>query len=155
MCRFCEQAAFGQEQPYDPQLGWGGFVPGANMAPDLILHGGPILTMTDALPEAQALAIRQGVIQAVGRADEVLSRRGRATRVIALEGRAVVPGFIGTGLRLPARRDRASLDRWIEGRARAGFTTVDVLTLGQDWREFDGLMQVIDKRHRLRLRGLR
>ena len=153
MCRFCDQTSFGQEDAYDPQLGRGGFVPGANMAPDLILTGGTILTMDEARPEAEAIAVRQGVIQAVGRSAEILARRGRASRVMALEGRALVPGFIGTGLRLPVEGDRASLDRWIEGRARAGFTTVDVTDLGQGWGAFDRLSRLIDRRHRLRLRG--
>ena len=151
MCRFCDQVSF--DEVYDPQLGRGGFVPGANMAPDLILTGGTILTMDAARPEAEAVAIRQGVIQAVGSAGEVLARRGRSTRIMPLDGRALVPGFIGSGLRLPVQRDRASLDAWIEGRARAGFTTVDVTTLGAGWGEFDDLSRLIDRRHRLRLRG--
>ncbi len=151
MCRFCDQVSI--DEVYDPQLGRGGFVPGANMAPDLILTGGTILTMDEARPEAEAIAIRQGVIQAVGREADVLSKRGRATRIIALAGKALVPGFIGSGMRLPAKRDRTSLDRWIEGRARAGFTTVDVTNIGQGWSDFDGLSRLIDRRHRLRLRG--
>lgn len=153
MCRFCEQVALGHEEPYDPQLGRGGFVPGANMPPDLILCDGPVITMDDAQPDATAVAIRQGVIQIVGRSDDVLARKGRGTRVVRLEGRAVLPGFIGTGQRLPEQRDAASLDRWIEGRARAGFTTVDVSSLGRDWNEYAGLSRQIDRRHRLRLRG--
>jgi N-acyl-D-aspartate/D-glutamate deacylase len=153
MCRFCEQVAFGHDEAYDPQLGRGGFMPGANLPPDLILCDGPVITMNEAMPEATAVAIRQGVIQSVGRSDEVLARTGRATRIVRLEGRAVLPGFIGTAQRLPERRDRASLDAWIEGRARAGFTTVDVTSLGRNWAEYEGLSHLIDRRHRLRLRG--
>lgn len=153
MCRFCEQVAFGHEEPYDPQLGRGGFVPGANMPPDLILCNGPVITMDETQPEVTAIAIRQGVIQTAGRTEDVLARKGRGTRVVRLEGRAVLPGFIGTGLRLPDQRDVASLDRWIERQARAGYTTVDVSTLGRDWTEFEGLAKLIDRRHRLRLRG--
>lgn len=153
MCRFCEQASLGEQAPYDPQLGRDGFIPGSNMPPDLILCDGPILTMDDAQPEATAVAIGQGVIRAVGRTDEVLARRGRATRVVKLDGQAVLPGFIGNGLRLPEARDRAALDRWIEGRARAGYTTVNVTSLGGNWREYDTLNGLIDRRHRLRLRG--
>lgn len=153
MCRFCEQASLGEQAPYDPQLGRGGFIPGSNLPPDLILCDGPILTMDDAQPEATAVAIGQGVIRAVGRTDEVMARRGRATRVVNLDGRALLPGFIGNGLRLPETRDRAALDRWIEGRARAGYTTVNVTTLGRNWREYETLTGLIDRRHRLRLRG--
>lgn len=153
MCRFCEQASLGEQELYDPQLGRGGFLPGSNLPPDLILCDGPILTMDKSRPEATAIAIRQGVIRAVGRTEEVLSSRGRGTRVVRLDGRAVLPGFVGTGLHLPAVRDRAALDRWIEGRARAGFTTVDVATLGRDWGEYSTLCGLIERRHRLRLRG--
>jgi N-acyl-D-aspartate/D-glutamate deacylase len=153
MCRFCEQVAFGHEEPYDPQLGRGANMPGANMPPDLILCDGLVITMNEAMPEATAVAIRQGVIQTVGQTDDVLSSKGRGTRIVRLEGRAVLPGFIGTAQRLPDQRDRASLDAWIEGRARAGFTTVDVTSLGRNWAEYEGLTQLIDRRHRLRLRG--
>jgi hypothetical protein len=153
MCRFCEQASLGEQAPYDPQLGRGGFIPGSNMPPDLILIDGPILTMDDAQPEATAVAIGQGVIRAVGATDNVMAMRGRATRVVRLNGQAVLPGFVGTGLRLPQVRDRVGLDRWIGQRARAGFTTVDVATLGQDWNEYRTLYDLIDRRHRVRLRG--
>jgi len=153
MCRFCEQAAFGPSVPYDPQLGRGGLAPGANLPADLILHGGPILTMDPLRPVAGAIAIREGVIQHIGPVDELLPRRGRMTRVTDLEGRAVMPGLIVTGQHLPPDRDALSLDLWISGLVRQGITTVELMDLGADWAEHDRLQGLLLRRHRLRLRG--
>lgn len=153
MCRFCEQVAFGHDVPYDPQLGRGQRMPGANMPPDLILTGGPVITMDPARPEAEAVAVREGVIQAVGSAATVLAGRGQMTRVVNLRGQALVPGFIATGQHLPARLDAAGLDRWITARARAGYTSVDVARLGPHWGDYDRLARALNRRHRLRLRG--
>lgn len=61
---------------------------------DVILRGGPILTMDPSRPEATALSLRQGLIQIVGSVDEAMSRKGRMTRVIDLDGRVVLPGFV-------------------------------------------------------------
>ena len=71
------------------------FVPltGAMAAADAIWHGGPVITMNDAAMSAEAVAIEDGVIVAVGDEAEVLKRRGRKTRVIDLDGHALLPGF--------------------------------------------------------------
>lgn len=73
------------------------FREGTEIVPDsaeLIFTGGPILTMDTAAPEAEALAVRDGLITAVGRAAEVLALRGPGTRVVDLDGRALLPGFV-------------------------------------------------------------
>ncbi|MEU2241208.1 amidohydrolase [Streptomyces sp. NPDC018338] len=62
--------------------------------PDLVFTGGPVLTMDPARPRAEALAVRDGRITAVGTEDEVLRLRGRATEVVDLAGRALLPGFV-------------------------------------------------------------
>ena len=61
---------------------------------DLVLLGGKIVTMDDALPEAQALAVRQERIEAIGSDAEIEPYIGESTRVIRLEGRLAVPGLI-------------------------------------------------------------
>jgi predicted amidohydrolase YtcJ len=61
---------------------------------DLVLVHGVVLTMDPARPEAQAVAVRQGVILAVGADEEVLALAGPATRRIDLAGRFVLPGLI-------------------------------------------------------------
>ncbi|MBR0682976.1 amidohydrolase [Roseomonas eburnea] len=62
-------------------------------AADAIFSGGTILTMDDARPTAEAVAVRGGRILAVGTRDEVNARRGAGTRSIDLAGRTMLPGF--------------------------------------------------------------
>jgi predicted amidohydrolase YtcJ len=61
---------------------------------DLVLLGGKIVSMDEANPLAQALAVRAGRVVAVGRDTEVARWIGDRTRVIRLEGKLVLPGFI-------------------------------------------------------------
>ncbi len=63
-------------------------------APDAIYHGGAILTMNRAAPEAEALAVTDGTIMAVGDKAEILAMQGPNTRVVDLAGKALLPGFI-------------------------------------------------------------
>ena len=61
---------------------------------DLVLVNGKVVTVDDALPEAQALAVKDGRILAVGSSEEIQAYVGKATRVVDLEGRLAIPGFI-------------------------------------------------------------
>jgi predicted amidohydrolase YtcJ len=61
---------------------------------DAVYFGGPILTMDDARPRAEAVAVRGGRILAVGAKDEVLARAGRGARLVDLGGRTLLPGFV-------------------------------------------------------------
>lgn len=61
---------------------------------DTIYFGGPILTMNDAQPTAEALAVANGEIMSVGASSDVLTHRSPSTRMIDLEGKALLPGFI-------------------------------------------------------------
>lgn len=61
---------------------------------DRVYLGGAILTMDDALPRAEALAIRKGEILAVGAKADVMRHVGSKTEVIELSGRALLPGFV-------------------------------------------------------------
>jgi predicted amidohydrolase YtcJ len=65
-----------------------------NGSADVILLGGPILTLRGRGEIAQAIAVRAGRIQAVGDAESTLAFRGRLTRIIDLDGRALLPGFV-------------------------------------------------------------
>ena len=60
---------------------------------DLILTGGRVRTMDDAIPVAEAMAITGDRIVAVGTASDADAWRSPATRVIDLRGRTVTPGF--------------------------------------------------------------
>jgi predicted amidohydrolase YtcJ len=61
---------------------------------DMLWVGGTILTMEDAAPEAEALAVRDGRIVAVGDRAAVEAHRGPETRVVELGTRALLPGFV-------------------------------------------------------------
>ncbi len=66
----------------------------ANTA-DAIYIGGPIVTINDAQPNAEALAVKDGKILAVGsKADIEKAHKGKTTEVIDLAGKTLMPGFI-------------------------------------------------------------
>src|SRR5579859_5681592 len=60
----------------------------------LVLVHGKILTVDDKDSTAEALAIRDGKIEAVGGSEEILRLAGPATRRIELNGRTATPGLI-------------------------------------------------------------
>lgn len=60
---------------------------------ETILMNGRVTTLDRRNPNAQALAIRGGMIEAVGSNDEIMRLKGAATRVIDLGGRRVIPGL--------------------------------------------------------------
>ena len=64
--------------------------------PETILQNGKILTVDENFRVADALAIRGGVVLAVGTNAEILRLRGPQTAVLDLQGRTVMPGFIAT-----------------------------------------------------------
>jgi predicted amidohydrolase YtcJ len=62
---------------------------------DAIYSGGPIVTVNDAQPEAEALAVKDGKILAVGSKSDIESAHlGASTRIVDLGGRTLVPGFV-------------------------------------------------------------
>jgi len=60
---------------------------------DLVLRSGVVHTMDPRRPRAEAVAVRDGRIVAVGMAGDVAPFVGPETRVLELGGRTVVPGF--------------------------------------------------------------
>jgi predicted amidohydrolase YtcJ len=61
---------------------------------DLVLTNGRIVTVDDARPEAEAIAISKDRIQAIGTAAEIKAMTGPNTQVIDLQGQLAIPGFI-------------------------------------------------------------
>jgi predicted amidohydrolase YtcJ len=61
---------------------------------DTVLLDGKIVTLDAAMPVAEALAVRDGRIIAVGRSSDIRALAGPVTRVIDLQGRTVIPGLI-------------------------------------------------------------
>jgi predicted amidohydrolase YtcJ len=77
----------------------------------MVLRGGTIVTMNDAVPDAQALAVRGDRIVALGSADEIAAYVGPATEVIDLTGFTAVPGLIeGHGHFLGLGQSRMVID---------------------------------------------
>ncbi len=62
---------------------------------DSIYFGGDIVTVNDAQPTAEAIAIKDGKIVAVGSLSELTaSSKGAATKMVDLKGKTLMPGFI-------------------------------------------------------------
>src|SRR3954452_20023014 len=61
---------------------------------DLVLRNGKIVTVDEAKPEAQAIAISGDTIVAVGSNPEIQPYVGGSTKVIDLKGALATPGFI-------------------------------------------------------------
>jgi hypothetical protein len=61
--------------------------------PNIILHGGRITTVARSGAEVQALAIRNGLVQAIGSDREITALAGADTKVVDLERRRVIPGL--------------------------------------------------------------
>ncbi|HQR72220.1 MAG TPA: amidohydrolase [Burkholderiaceae bacterium] len=67
----------------------------AEQSADTIYIGGDILTVNDAQPTAEAVAVKNSKILMVGsRADIEKMHKGTATQVVDLAGHTLVPGFI-------------------------------------------------------------
>ncbi len=71
----------------------GSAAPAAATKADLVLLDGDLYTVDRARPQAQAVAVRDGRIVAVGTDSEIRSYIGPKTRVIQLGGRFAMPGF--------------------------------------------------------------
>ncbi|MGV0798861.1 amidohydrolase [Mycolicibacterium elephantis] len=119
MCRNCMLVtAIGQ---YD---GEGSGAPTASPNPQgspgaIVFRGGAVYTLDPARPWAEAVAVRDGRIIAVGSDADVADAIGSDARVVELAGRMVLPGFIeahihplvgsfftpGVDLQLPSRDD--------------------------------------------------
>lgn len=78
-------------------LGWlSAGSPHAQAPADLVLTNGVVLTIDPSDSIAQAVAITDGRIVAVGTSDAMKTRIGANTRVVDLRGRAATPGLIDT-----------------------------------------------------------
>jgi predicted amidohydrolase YtcJ len=107
---------------------------------DLVLTGGKVRTLDPDNPSAEAVAIKDGLILAVGSAAEIDAYRGETTELIQLGGAAVTPGLIDSHMHplmgaletagadlldahtiddvtriLKAEADRTPQDGWVSG----------------------------------------
>ncbi len=61
---------------------------------DMVITNGHVVTVDEAMPEAEAIAVSGDTIVAVGTADDIQPYIGRHTQVIDAAGRLVIPAFI-------------------------------------------------------------
>ena len=110
---------------------------------EMILVNGNVITVDDAQPRAQAVAIADGRILAVGTDAEVRAHETAATRVIDLGGRTVVPGLAdnhfhsaggGAGVDMSGARTLAEVLSAIAAAVREAAPGAVVVT-NSDWHE--------------------
>lgn len=65
----------------------------AQSPPDLIIVNANVRTMDKANPTAEAIAVKDGRITAVGKSDDIRKLAGKETKTIDANGRLVLPGF--------------------------------------------------------------
>jgi predicted amidohydrolase YtcJ len=133
---------------------------------DLVLTGGKVWTVDPSRPRAEAVAVRDGRIVAVGLDADVKPAIGPKTRVIRLAGRRVLPGFhdshvhlLGSGLRLSQVALKDAKDEAEFGRRLREFDRKlprDTWMIGGEWdhdRTFGGKLpdaELLDKYVRAR-----
>jgi predicted amidohydrolase YtcJ len=61
---------------------------------DEIWFGGPILTMNEAGDSVDAVAVKNGIILAVGSSEDMTDHKGENTEMIDLDGKTMLPGFV-------------------------------------------------------------
>ncbi|RAZ78354.1 amidohydrolase [Mesorhizobium atlanticum] len=67
---------------------------------DLVVVNGRVLTMDDDNPVAEAVAVKDGVIVAIGNRASIEELKGPATKVVDAQGGSVLPGFIEAHMHL-------------------------------------------------------
>jgi predicted amidohydrolase YtcJ len=91
--------------------GTGGASPTASAGvADLIIYGGPILTMDPVHPRAEAIAIAHDWIVAVGSREEIVRLASPSATVIDLGGATLMPGFVDAHSHFFGRADKAGTD---------------------------------------------
>src|SRR5690606_38450143 len=92
--------------------------PAAAQAPDLVLLNGKVITLDEQSSTHEAIAIRDGKVQATGTSAEIRALAGDGTRSIDVRGRTVIPCLIDS----PLHAIRAALSftsevNWIGARS--------------------------------------
>jgi hypothetical protein len=111
--------------------------------PDVIYYNANIVTVDDALPRAQAVAITGERFTAVGTDDAVRKLAGSRTTEVDLKGRTVTPGLTdnhlhnaggGPGVDLSRARSLREVLAAIAARAKQN-TASDIVVTNSDWHE--------------------
>jgi len=73
-------------------------LPTVNPQQQIIFHNGIVVTMDEAKPQAEALAVNGQMIMTVGTNEEVLALQTAETTIVNLSDRTLMPGFVDTRL---------------------------------------------------------
>ena len=93
-------------------------VPASAQPADTVLLNGKLVTLDPAVPKAEAIAVRDGRILAVGSSSDIASLAGPATRRVDLAGRTVIPGLIDSHIHaIRAGLSFATEVHWIGARS--------------------------------------
>jgi hypothetical protein len=101
--------------------------------PDTIYSGGKIITINDAQPTAEAVAVRDGKIIAVGNKDELMKTGGKKTRLVNLNGKTMLPGFVDSHGHAYAIGLQASTANLLPAPDGTGNSVAAIQTLLTDW----------------------
>ena len=66
----------------------------SSQKPDIILHNANIITVNPLQPKAEAIAISEDKIIAIGNNDEILNLASSITKKIDIDNKTITPGFI-------------------------------------------------------------
>ena len=112
MCKVCIGDVFGVEAFFRSEMTRGRFLAGAAVAAGAaaagvprssltapmqsatVFYGGPIVTMDERMPSAEAVAISGATLLAIGSKDDVMRAAGARARRVNLDGRTLMPGLI-------------------------------------------------------------
>jgi predicted amidohydrolase YtcJ len=92
-----------------------GTIAGAQPPADVVLTTGKVVTVDDAFSIAEALAVDDGRVVAIGSNDEVRRYVGAATRVIDVGGATVIPGLIDNHFHFARAVQRWHLQARLDG----------------------------------------
>ena len=98
---------------------------------DVIFHNGTIITIEESMPLAEAIALRNGLIQAVGTSEDILALQGPDAVVIDLKGSTMMPGFIEghTHFILSSLQDGKPLEETMNTLLGFGLTSVSEMNV--------------------------
>lgn len=112
---------------------------------DLVLRGGKVVTVDSAVPDGQAIAVKDGRVLAVGSDREIRQYIGRATEVIELNGQLAIPGFIESHAHFmgvgqgKTQLNLMDIANWDEAVAMVEFAAKDIpvgqLITGRGWHQ--------------------
>ncbi|MHA2173902.1 MAG: amidohydrolase [Candidatus Hodarchaeales archaeon] len=104
-------------------------------APAIIFYNGNIITMEDAYPNVDTIAIQGDVIHSVGNESDILSLGDSNTHYIDLQGKTIVPGFIDSHSHWIGDRgltNQSELEEVMDILVSNGWTSISELFVNQD-----------------------